>query len=305
MTLTRVLRIIGTSLVGIGVLLLLFTAFQLWGTGIFEARSQSALRTQINHELPRGAAASAGRATPTSYPTAGGTQTAPTSSDPPIGKPVGVIQIPAIGVNQVIVEGVSDTQLAEGPGHYPGTPLPGQAGNAAIAGHRTTYAHPFYELNVVKAGDRIIITTPQGIFTYRAISQHSVSPADVAVLNPSLAPILTLTTCTPRSSAAQRLILVARLAASRLFTGGAISATTPTAPPTPATAQALAGDSTGAWVSPLLWGLLATVVGVGTVLVARLARRRRVLAYAGGTVVFLFVLFFFFASIDPLLPASF
>ena len=71
---------------------------------------------------------------------------------PPEGSPVGDIRIPAIGLNQVLVEGTNTDDLRQGPGHYIGTPLPGQGGNAAIAGHRTTYGHPFYNLDGVKPG---------------------------------------------------------------------------------------------------------------------------------------------------------
>jgi sortase A len=301
-TFNRGLRIFGNTLVLLGVLLLLFVAFQLWGTGILQARSQSALRSQINHELPKTAARAAAASTPTSVPS-GPPVTVPVVAPPAIGQPVGVIQIPSIGLNQVIVEGVADAELSKGPGHYPGTPLPGELGNVAIAGHRTTYGHPFYSLNAVAKGDRIILTTPQGVFTYRALSQQSVAPTDVAVLDDSSGAMLTLTTCTPRYSAAQRLVLLAHLTSSKPFTGA--SASTSKVAPSSAPKNALAGETPGAvWVPAVLWGLLAAAVGLGTVLAARITRRRWWF-YSGGTVVLLVVLFFFFASIDPLLPASF
>ena len=92
--------------------------------------------------------------------------TAPRTSAPAEGEPIGDIRIPVIGINQVVVEGTNTPDLRKGPGHYIGTPLPGQAGNAAIAGHRTTYGHPFYNLDSVKVGDPIVLTTLQGIFVY-------------------------------------------------------------------------------------------------------------------------------------------
>ena len=81
---------------------------------------------------------------------------APTTADPADGQPVGLLQIPRIGVDKVIIEGTSTTDLRQGPGHYLGTPLPGQAGNAAIAGHRTTYGAPFYNLNELQPVTPII-----------------------------------------------------------------------------------------------------------------------------------------------------
>ena len=76
----------------------------------------------------------------------------------------------------MVVEGTDEAQLAMGPGHYPTTPLPGEAGNAAIAGHRTTYLHPFYSLDALVPGDLIFITTLQGIFLYRVTQQPGGAP---------------------------------------------------------------------------------------------------------------------------------
>ena len=105
----------------------------------------------------------------------------------------------------------------QGPGHYTGTPLPGQVGNAAIAGHRTTYGHPFYNLDSVKVGDPIVLTTLQGIFVYDATKSVVVSPSDTTVLDNVIANQLTLTTCNPRFSASTRLVVQATLAHSQLF----------------------------------------------------------------------------------------
>ena len=83
-----------------------------------------------------------------------------------------MLRIAKIGLNKVIVQGTSTADLRQGPGHYPGTPLPGEQGNAAIAGHRTTYGAPFYNLDELAPGDLIEITTVQGTFTYR-VTQHA------------------------------------------------------------------------------------------------------------------------------------
>ena len=120
------------------------------------------------------------------------------SADPALGAALGVITIPAIDLSMVVVEGTGDDQLRSGPGHYPGTPLPGEAGNSAIAGHRTTYLHPFYNLNDLVAGDPITIETVQGIFLYHVTSSLIVAPNDVSVIAATTTPTLTLTTCNPR-----------------------------------------------------------------------------------------------------------
>ena len=141
--------------------------------------------------------------------------TAPNVGDPPVGSAVGAIIIPKIGLSMIVVEGTGCAQLQAGPGHYPSTPLPGEAGNAAIAGHRTTYLHPFYNLNELVPGDPITIETVQGIFLYDVTSSMAVLPTDVAVVDATPTPTLTLTTCNPRYSASQRLVVHAALVAQR------------------------------------------------------------------------------------------
>lgn len=135
----------------------------------------------------------------------------PTESIPPTGWPATVIRIPKIGLDQAVVEGVSRTDLKGGPGHYPGTPLPGHTGNMVISGHRTTYTRPFYDLDLLEPGDPIVIDTPFGSYRYLVQRTHVTSPDDVSLLAATDAPTLTLTTCTPKGSASQRLIVVSTL----------------------------------------------------------------------------------------------
>ena len=167
--LRRVVDIVGRVLIGVGVVLLLFTAYQIWGTSVQESRTQAGLRTQLgqesNSQLIRHALAE--EAALNRLPT-GPPRTLPRTNAPPEGDPIGYIRIPKIGINQVVVEGTDTPDLRKGPGHYTGTPLPGQGGNVAVAGHRTTYGHPFYNLDSVKIGDPIVLTTLQGIFVYDA-----------------------------------------------------------------------------------------------------------------------------------------
>src|SRR5207302_2511071 len=91
------------------------------------------------------------------------------------------------------------------------TPMPGQPGNAAIAGHRTTYGAPFFNLNELQPGDPIFVTTRQGRFRYEVRETRTVSPSQLSVLNPTPDNRLTLTTCNPRFSASQRLVVVSQL----------------------------------------------------------------------------------------------
>ncbi|MGH9018576.1 MAG: class E sortase [Acidimicrobiales bacterium] len=309
---------VGRLLLGVGSVILLFVAYQLWGTGIAESHSQDALRATFNKELQH---AHATERTATSTTVASPTTTddpAPTTADPDDGRPVGVLEIPRIGLDKVIVEGTSTTDLRQGPGHYAGTPLPGQDGNAAIAGHRTTYGAPFYNLDALAVGDPMTVRTTQGVFTYTVTRSFVVpcqssacdGPADIGVIAPSTTPELTLTTCNPRWSSTSRLIVQAAL--TRAVVTAAATHPTTTTTTTPAqgrrSLQAATADlagSEGDWVPALWWGVgfLAAVV-----LVALLARRRRQLRwmiYGGGGIGLLVVLFFFFGAVSPLLPASF
>ena len=128
------------------------------------------------------------------------------------------LRVPAIGLEVVVVEGVGPEALRAGAGHYPGTPLPGEPGNVSIAGHRVTYGRPFHRLDEVRPGDLVQLETPFALHTYRVPAQvdgHGnpwvVTPGDVAVVGPAPGRVLTLTTCHPKGSARQRLIIRAAL----------------------------------------------------------------------------------------------
>ena len=126
-------------------------------------------------------------------------------------------------------------------GTTPARPCPGQAGNVAIAGHRTTYGHPFYNLDSVKVGDPIVLTTLQGIFVYDATKSFVVSPSDTSVVDNVIANQLTLTTCNPRFSATTRLVVQATLAHSQLFPNSGLPV--PRRTHADPKSQSLAGDS--------------------------------------------------------------
>lgn len=130
--------------------------------------------------------------------------------EPVRGEPLLRLEIPAIGRDDIVVPGVTVSDLKSGPGHYPDTPLPGQLGNAAIAGHRTTYGAPFFDVDQLEPGDEIITTLLNGDrFVYEVTSTEVVSASDywvVTTRNPDIAE-LTLTSCHPKYSARDRIVV--------------------------------------------------------------------------------------------------
>jgi sortase A len=129
-------------------------------------------------------------------------------SDP--GDPVGRLRVPAIGLSAVVVEGTGGAELRSGPGHYPGTPLPGRRGTVAIAGHRTTYGAPFRRIDDLDAGDQIELAMPYGRFTYRVERTRIVAPDAVDVIGRVPYDRLVLTACHPLYSAKERIVVFAR-----------------------------------------------------------------------------------------------
>jgi sortase A len=297
---------VGRVVLVVGILILMFIPYLLWGTGLITAHNQDVLSQQFRadqqktHSHPALTIAAPKRGTTPPVP-----QVAPTVPDPPIGSPVGTVQIPKINLAMTVVEGTDEAQLAMGPGHYPTTPLPGQAGNAAIAGHRTTYLHPFYNLDALTPGDLIFVTTLQGTFLYSVATSEVVIPTDVSVVDPTPTPQLTLTTCNPRYSASQRLVVHATLVASELAHPTATPVADVTKPHHRA-ATAVPVPQTRDWTAAILWGVLVAALATGLWMLAlRTHRAARAAVMVGGTLVWLFVVFFFFQSVAPLLPASY
>jgi sortase A len=127
------------------------------------------------------------------------------------GDAIGRIEIPAIGVKDYVVEGTDTDNLRKGPGHYPETPLPGERGTAAIAGHRTTYGAPFRHVDELARGQVIKIDLPYGRYVYRVERVKIVDDSDFSVLRKVRYDRLVLSACHPLYSAAQRVIVFARL----------------------------------------------------------------------------------------------
>jgi sortase A len=128
------------------------------------------------------------------------------------GNPVGRIRAEEIGLDDVIVEGTGTGDLRQGPGHYPDTPLPGASGTVAVAGHRTTYGAPFRHLDQLDRGDAIEVVMSYGRFTYEVERTRIVPPTAMWVTHRAAHDRLVLTACHPLYSAAQRIVVFARLA---------------------------------------------------------------------------------------------
>ncbi|MDA8291016.1 MAG: class E sortase [Actinomycetota bacterium] len=201
--------------------------------------------------------------------------------DVPLGTPVATLTIPTAGVRRdVVVQGVDALRLEEGPGHYPTSPLPGQPGNLAIAGHRTTWLRPFYDLQAVVPGDHAVLAVHSLTWVYTVVSVRSVLPTDVSVAGPRRGWWLTLTTCTPRYSAARRLVVLARLdvaatrerAPRRVVSRRVVLSRVVVVPPAPRPPRAPSVALLGVWAA-------SATACAGTAIAAR-RRVRLVLALA-------------------------
>jgi sortase A len=128
------------------------------------------------------------------------------------GDAVGKIDIPKIGADYDIIQGTDELSLEKGPGHYPATALPGLGRTVAIAGHRTTYLAPFRHVDALRPGDRIFVKMPYGRFTYVVQYHRIVLPTALWVTRDVGYERLVLSACNPLYSAAQRIIIFARLA---------------------------------------------------------------------------------------------
>ncbi len=120
---------------------------------------------------------------------------------------IGEIQIPKIGLVHPVFEGVTLTVIDHGPGHWPGSAVPGQLGNSVFAGHRVTHSHPFRRINELVAGDEIIFKMQTGTFTYKMTGSQIVTPKDVHIVNPTRDATVTLFACHPPGSARQRYVV--------------------------------------------------------------------------------------------------
>ncbi|MGH8959483.1 MAG: sortase [Acidimicrobiia bacterium] len=213
----RVLRLVGWGLLSMAGLVILFLFYQLFVTDFFNARSQAQAEVELETSFDLRRAELAIVTTTTTKPDPAdpieGVPPPELLAEPavPVGVPFGRIEIDKIGLDAVLFEGVDRDTLKLGPGHMPNTPLPGQPGNAVVSGHRTTYGRPFFDLDQLVVGDTIQVETALGLSTYAIRQIQVVAPTDVWVTDSIDGAWLTLTTCNPKFSAAERLIVQAEL----------------------------------------------------------------------------------------------
>ncbi|MDQ1709360.1 MAG: sortase [Frankiaceae bacterium] len=232
----RAVRGTGELLITAGLVVLLFVAYELWGTGVHTARAQNAADNRMTAawaagdvlpgepDVPDSPVVSAD---PTAKPVPGRSSAPAPSAAPsaaadiPLGTGLARLRIPRFGAGYqwVVGEGVTVANLKNGPGHYPHTALPGQIGNFVVSGHRTTYGAPFGGVAELQPGDAIVVETAKAWYTYRVRSHDIVSPTRVSVTlpvpgDPGAEPVealMTMTTCHPKFSARQRYIVYSAL----------------------------------------------------------------------------------------------
>lgn len=210
------LRGLGWILIAAGAVVLLYLAYLLWFTGFETEREQQQLLEEWSLQVGEGEAVLPGEA-------GAGADDAQDEAVAP-GDAYAAIRFERPGSDEplvhdgtlFVVEGVSLGDLRRGPGHYPDTDVPGGDGNFAISGHRTTWSAPFYDLDDLQAGDLVHVVDRDGVeWTYEVREQRIVQPTEVWVIGDDPLgtgePLMTLTTCHPRFSDAQRLIVFAEL----------------------------------------------------------------------------------------------
>jgi sortase A len=261
--------VVGVAIVVLAVLLLVF---EHWVTTVQEARSQTALLQQMKKTL---STAAEGGSAPRPHP----------------GQAVGLLEIPSIGVEKVVVEGTSSRRLQAGPGRAPDSAFPGEPGDTLVLGRRSTYGKPFAHLDQLEDGDRITVTTGAGQFTYVVDEGARRAAPD------STRATLTLATSSPALLSDGTQTVVARLDGRPLRTGRATTGAKTVDP----TAEVAFGREPGAAIAAAFWGL---VLGVVLVMATRAYRRSPWLAWLLTTPVVVAVLFCLFGSLDRLLPVT-
>jgi sortase A len=191
----RILRVAGVLFLLAAVSIGGYLGWLLWGTGLTTNRAQSDLREGFETTI--------GTRDPSAGPSAEEVVKIP-------GRAVAILVIPRIDLDMVVVEGTGTESLKKGPGHYTQTAYPWEdSGRVGIAGHRTTYGAPFWSLDKLREGDLITLETEYGVFEYRVTRREIILPTESRVLDQTKRPTLVLTTCNPRFSASQRLVVFA------------------------------------------------------------------------------------------------
>jgi sortase A len=262
-------------LLALGVLLAGFLLFVFVLSSLTESRAQAGLQRRFERPLVDGRAPIAARIR--------------------YGTPVARLDIPTAGVHQIVVEGTTPVELERGPGHVAVTPLPGEVGNAVIAGHRIAFGGPFSGLSRLATGATIDVLTGQGRFTYVVASRHVLAAHDVAPFQATSDNRLTLVTA-DNLGGTSRLVVVAELhGRAKPFARGR--------PTTMAVADGgLVGQSSDLG-GLLFWSLALVAVAVASVLMYR--RMPRWSGYLATTPVIVLVAWLVYENLARVLPATF
>ncbi|MEV5825251.1 class E sortase [Spirillospora sp. NPDC052242] len=198
------IRGLGELCITAGLILMLFLTYELWGTGQYTRDQQNRLTERL---LERWEAPEV------------------TTEQVELGSGIAMLRVPEFGDDYgfVVVEGVERDDLRKGPGHYPGSAMPGEVGNFVVSGHRTTYSAPFNDLGELERGDEILIDTREKQYVYKVTGRDIVEPTAVEVTapvpyHPGKKPgerLITLTTCHPKYSDAERMIVFGELTAAK------------------------------------------------------------------------------------------
>ena len=209
------IQVVGWALIWSGVFILGYLGWLLWGTDLVNSGIQTAASEQLGSDL---AAADPSSESVNSEDFLGGPSDLPETVEyfpeqaVGEGEPFAFLTIPTLGLDGVVVyEGVGVEDLKKGPGHMPSTPLPGQPGNAVISGHRTTYGRPFFDFDLLEVGDLVEVESAAGTHLYAVREIDVVAPTDVWVIDPRPGGWLTMTTCHPKFSARERLVIWAEM----------------------------------------------------------------------------------------------
>lgn len=302
----RVMSVAGLVLVG-------FLVYQLTGSALTHARNQRVLLERFEQLAPSQAfdparegqaAGEGGDGVLTSEEASGDVTTGdgeepgfvPAAEAPARGEPIGILQIPAIDIEQVVVQGTRPAELRSGPGHLRGTVMPGEPGNAAIAGSRLANGAPFGRLAELEDGDRIVVTTAVGGFRYEVTSVRRVETGDPdPVRARGRGSTLTLVTSAPAFLADERLVVVADMRSRPVA---------PRFPPLTPDSSETGFDTAPGGLAPVAgWGALLALA----IVAARHVYRRwaRPVAYLVTTPVLVALLLLVFESLGGLLPATF
>ena len=217
----RKIQVLGWTLIWSGVFIFGYLGWQLFGTGVVNAGVQEAAQENLRAEFEDASVVppEVEEIDPEVF-LEGDRPQDPEIPDlvdfhpeeaPQRGEELAFLRIPEIGLDEVLFEGVDRETLKSGPGHMGGTPIPGQPGNSVVSGHRTTYGSPFFDFDLLEPGDRIEVETSIGEHIYEIREIIIVEPTDVWVTDDRPGGWLTLTTCHPKFSARQRLVVFAEM----------------------------------------------------------------------------------------------